>query len=145
MPRLANKLLLSLMFGLLLTGCNAVSNTIQRIETSEKMEDFDETFTLYSKHLRWGHFRELTTFMTQEHIGPSMAKIDSLKERRISRVKPVAWILDEENGVMVGDVVIDYYLTNRAVIRQTTQQQTWRLVGEEDEIWKLDSPIPDLP
>ena len=145
MQRIAINLLLPLMLGLLLTGCNAVSNTIQRIETSEKMEDFDETFTLYSKHLRWGHFRELTTFMTQEQIGPSLAKIDSLKDRRISRVTPTAWIYDEEKGVMIGDVIIDYYITNRAVIRQTTQQQTWRLVGEEDEFWQLDSPIPDLP
>ena len=145
MRHIAIRILLPLTLGLMLTACNAVSNTIHRIETNEIMNDFDETFTQYSKHLRWGHFRELTTFMTQEQIGPSMAKIDSLKERRVSRVTPIAWILDEEDGVMVGDVVIDYYITNRAVIRQTTQQQTWRLVGEDHEIWKLDTPIPDLP
>lgn len=126
--------------GFTLTACN----TMQRIHNDELMTNFDQTFTTYSKHLRWGHFRELTTFMTPEHIGPSLQKVDSLKDRRVSRVKPIAWIMDEEKGVMVGDVVIDYYITSRAVIRQTTQQQTWRLVGE-DEHWKLDTGLPDLP
>jgi hypothetical protein len=131
------KLLCLLAIIVMLNGCN----TMQRIHTRELMTEFDETFIQYSKHLRWGHFRQLTTFMTQEHVAPTLAKIDSLKNIRISDVKPITWILDEEKGVMVGDVVIDYYITNKAIIRQTTQNQVWRWA---DEHWKLDSGLPDL-
>jgi hypothetical protein len=131
------KLITLITLGFMLTACN----TMQRMHQSELMNDFDTTFVQYSKFLRWGHFRELTTFMTKDHVAPSMAKIDSLKNIRISKVNPIAWILDEEKGVMVGDVVIDYYVTNKAVIRQTTQQQVWRWI---DEHWKLDTGLPDL-
>ena len=109
---------------LMLTGCETVQNTIDRIETSELTGKFDQTFVSYSKHLRWGHFRE------------------SLKGRKISHVTPSAWVLDEEEGIMVGDILIDYYIIDRGVIRSTTQHQTWRY---KDERWQLDSGLPDLP
>ena len=127
---------------LMLTGCDTVRNTMHRIETSELTGKFDETFITYSKHLRWGHFRELTTFMTTEQIAPTLAKAESLKGRKISHVQPSAWVLDEEGGVMVGDVLIDYYIIDRGVVRSTTQRQTWRY---NDERWQLDSGLPDLP
>ena len=127
---------------LMLTGCETVQNTIDRIETSELTGKFDETFISYSKHLRWGHFRELTTFMTAEQRAPTLAKAESLKGRKISHVTPSAWVLDEEGGVMVGDILIDYYIIDRGVIRSATQTQTWRY---KDERWQLDSGLPDLP
>jgi|GEM_PF-3611592 len=123
---------------LLLTACN----TLQRIQTSEITGRFDETFNLYSKHLRWSHFKQLTTFMTPEQIAPALEKIQSLEGRKISSVRPQAWIFDEKENVMVGDVDIDYYVVDRGVIRSTTQHQTWRLNGET---WQLDSGLPNLP
>jgi hypothetical protein len=127
---------------LMLTGCETVQNTIDRIETSELTGKFDETFISYSKHLRWGHFRELTTFMTTEHIAPTLLKAELLKGRKISRVTPSAWVFNEEEGVMVGEILVDYYIIDRGVIRSTTQSQTWRY---KDERWKLDNGLPDLP
>ena len=122
---------------LMLSACN----TIQRLQTNELTTTFNERFRLYSKHLRWGHFNEVTTFMTQEHIAPSIAKINSFKERRITSIKPLTWILDEQAGTMVGDIDVDYYIADRGVIRSTSQHQTWRLNGE---IWQLDAGLPDL-
>jgi len=124
---------------ILLTGCN----TLQRIQTGQLTTEFDQTFLLYAKHLRWGHFRELTTYMTPEHIGPAMEKITSITLRgiKVSHVEPIAWLLDMENEVMTGDVVVDYYITSSGLIRQTTQHQIWRLNGD---IWQLDGGLPDL-
>lgn len=121
----------------LLSACNAMQN----LRTSEITGKFDERFRLYSKHLRWGHFRELTAFMTPERIAPALIQVDSFKERRITNVKPIAWLLDEQAGTMTGDVMIDYYVENRAVVRSVTQHQIWRRNGE---IWQLDSGFPDL-
>ena len=58
---------------LLLTGCN----TLQRIQAGEITEKFNETFNLYSKHLRWSHFKQLTSFMTPEQVAPALAHIQS--------------------------------------------------------------------
>ena len=129
----------TILSGILLTGCN----TMQRIQTGELTTTFDRTFIQYEKHLRWGHFRELTTFMTTDHIGPTIEKIPAitLRDIRISRVKPTAWLLNYDTGVMVGDVIVDYYIASSGVIRSTTQNQTWRYDGEE---WKLDNGLPDL-
>jgi len=123
---------------LLLTGCN----TLQRIENSELTSDFDQIFDAYSKNLRWSHYKQITVFMTDEQIAPSLDKIKSLKGRRVSDVKPIAWALDDQTQVMTGDVVIDYYIVDRGVIRTTTQHQTWRYIGDT---WRLDSGLPDLP
>lgn len=133
-----NVVVLLLTMTLMLSACN----TLQQMKTREIMTDFQEVFRLYSKHLRWGHFRELTTLMTPSQLGPALEKIDSLKDRRISKVKSIKWDLDEENKVLVGPVVIEYYLSDRGIIRTTTQQQTWRLIGDN---WKLDTGLPDLP
>lgn len=122
---------------LVLAGCN----TLQRIQSGEITGKFDDTFETYSKHLRWSHYKVLTSFMTPEKIGPALEKAESLKGRRVSSVKPVAWVLDAENKVMVGDVVIDYYIVDRGLIRSTTQHQTWRFDGNA---WKLDNGLPDL-
>lgn len=127
----------TILASVLLSGCN----TIQRIQAGELTTDFDQTFRQYSKHLRWGHFRELTAFMTADHIAPAMVQAGSLKDIKISSVKPTAWILDKDAGIMTGDVMVDYYITTRGVIRSTTQHQTWRYQNEK---WKLDNGLPDL-
>ena len=130
---------LTMLSGILLSGCN----TMQRIQTGELTTTFDRTFIQYAKHLRWGHFRELTTFMTTDHIGPTIEKIPAitLRDIRISKVQPTAWLLNYDTGVMVGDVIVDYYIVSSGIIRSTTQHQTWRYNGEE---WKLDNGLPDF-
>ena len=126
-------------FSLLLGGCN----TLQRIQANELTTTFDRTFLVYSKHLRWNHFREMTTFMMPEHVAPSMAKIGLLSDIKVSRVTPLAWLLNDEEGVMIGDVIIDYYLVSTSTIRSTTQHQTWRHDSESDT-WRLDNGLPDF-
>ena len=137
MLSLLTKLHVLIILGLLLSGCN----TMQRIQNSELMEDFDETFFLYSKHLRWGHFRQVTTFMTPERIGPAMDQIDTFKDIRVSKVQPITWILNSEEETIKGEIVVDYYIVSRSVIRSTSQKQTWRYINDT---WKLDTGFPDL-
>jgi hypothetical protein len=124
---------------LMMTACN----TLQRIEDGELTSTFDRTFLTYSKHLRWSHFRELTTFMMPEHIGPSIEAANKLKDIKVSRVTPTAWLLNNQTGVMNGDVIIDYYITSSGMIRSITQHQTWRHDDERDT-WQLDNGLPDF-
>jgi len=127
---------------LLPTGCG----TIDQIHTNEVTTNFDEIFILYSKHLRWGHFKELTSFMTAEQIGPAMeiiaANTDKIGDRKVSKVQPLSWLLDEQAGTMTGDVTIEYYIPSRSVIRTATDHQIWKLNGN---VWQLDSGLPKLP
>ena len=123
----------------MLTGCN----TLQRIQAGELTTTFDRTFKVYQKHLRWSHFREMTSFMKPEHVGPSMAKIPELSDIKVSRVTPLAWVLNDVEGTMVGEIIIDYYITSTSTIRSTSQRQTWRHDSEND-IWQLDNGLPDF-
>lgn len=138
-------LALALVFGMFLSGCN----TLQRIQSGELTTTFDRTFIAYSKHLRWGHFRELTNFMMPEHIGPALTKAIQLDDVKVSRVTPIAWVLsgmdddNDENTVMVGDVVIQYYLVSTSTIHSITQNQTWRHDSENDT-WRLDNGLPEF-
>lgn len=107
----------------------------------DRMTRFEETFRLYSKHLRWGHFHQVSEFMTQRHAAESLNKADNFRGTQISSVRAASWIVDEAKEKVAGNVMIDYYMTNRAVIRQTTQDQTWLWNGKN---WKLDNGLPDL-
>lgn len=127
-------LLLSSLF--ITTGCN-------RISGQDQMTRFDETFRIYSKHLRWGHFHEISGLLTPKHIEPALAKIPSLKNIRVSSVEPIKWIVAQNKEKLSGTVKISYYVTDRGVIRETHQQQTW-LWNADTKIWKLDNSFPEF-
>ncbi len=136
MNKLVTLPLLLLIYILTLTGCN-------ELQARDRMTKFEETFRLYAKHLRWGHFPEVTGFMTPEHVAPSLSHATKLKEIRISGVTPINWIVDEAQENISGNVTVSYYVTNRGVIRETTQQQTW-IWQSEGKNWKLNTGLPDL-
>lgn len=122
----------------LLTACNPIS----QLQSRSRLTLFDDAFQLYSKHLRWGHYRQITSQMTQEHIPLSIARITALKNRRISQIEAPLWNLNESQDSTTGTVVISYYLADQGIVRQSTQQQTWIF---QDDRWLLDAPLPDLP
>lgn len=119
---------------LLLPACNQLQN-------QNRMTQFQETFRQYAKHLRWGHYSQVTRFMTEAHITTALSQSNRLKDIRISSVEPSSWIVSENSDTINGTINIEYYLTNRAVIRQTSQNQTWHW---QDKAWKLDNGLPDL-
>ena len=120
---------------LLSTACNS-------LKSGERMTHFDETFRLYAKHLRWGQFTQVSSFLTEDHIAHSLAIIPSLKNIRVTHVTPLNWIANQEKDTIRGTVTIDYYITNRGVVKQTRQAQTWRW---QETGWKLDADLPELP
>jgi len=123
-----------LAFALLSVACNP-------IKSKWELTLFDDTFRLYSKHLRWGHFREISGMMTDRYVTESLAKIPRLKNIRVSRVEGPDWIVNENKDNISGTVEVSYYLADQGVIRQTTQQQTWIY---RDNRWQLDAPLPDF-
>lgn len=118
----------------LIAACNP-------LQSQSRLTLFDDSFQIYSKYLRWGHFREATSLMTDKHRLASLAKISGLKDIRISRVQATQWIMNEEKDRISGSIEISYYLTNQAVIRQIIQQQTWLF---KDKVWRLDTGLPEL-
>lgn len=120
---------------LFLEGC-------QRLKNQDTTRRFDETFRQYSKHLRWGHYRQLAQFMTPEHAPGALEKADKYRERRVSSVHASQWIFNENMTQATGLIEIRYYLTDRGVIKDASQKQTW--IREKDN-WLLDNGLPDLP
>ena len=127
---------------LLLASLLSACNPLQTLKSRNKWTDFDSAFQNYSKHLRWGHFREAAGFMTRQRQIESQALLAKLKNRRVSGVKATNWIMNKEEDEISGTIEISYYLEDRGVIRQTEQTQTWIL---QEKNWILDSPLPDLP
>ncbi len=119
-----------------LAGCNTWKD-------EDRMTKFNDSFRAYSKHLRWGHFHEVSSLMTTAHIAPAVATIPSLKNVRITAIEPLKWLVDETRENISGNVRIDYYLEDRGVVKQISQPQVWRWF-EEPGTWKLDSGLPQL-
>jgi hypothetical protein len=133
--------LLFIMSGVLaLTACQS---PVTSYENKKRAKSFDEIIYEYTKFLRWGHFREITYFMTPEYKAASQEKVDSFKNIRVSSVKTGNWTSDETGNRLNGMVEIDYYVEHRAVIRQTKQQVAW-IYDEEGKFWQLDSGLPEL-
>ncbi len=120
-----------------LTGCNSWK------KEEDRMMIFSASFSAYSSHLRWGHFYEVSAFMTADYIPSVTASIPSLKNVRITAVEPLKWVVDEAQESLSGSVQISYYLTDRGVVKQINQQQTW-LWFEESRTWRLDTGLPEL-
>jgi len=126
---------------LLLSGLLAACNPLKPLRSQDAWTGFNDTFKAYSKYLRWSHFRETTAFMTPKPQSDSLAMLARLKERRVSKVTPTSWVMNQTEDAVTGIVEIDYYVTDQNVVRQTTQKQSWVL---KEGNWLLDSPLPNL-
>jgi hypothetical protein len=126
---------------LLLSGLLAACNPLKPLQSQDAWTNFNDTFKVYSKNLRWSHFRETAAFITPQHQAASQALLPSLKNRRVSKVTPTSWIMNKEEDGITGLIEINYYVTDRNVVRQMTQKQSWVLLNGN---WLLDTPLPDL-
>ncbi len=107
----------------------------------DRMTKFSDSFRIYSKHLRWGHFHEVSSFMTPEHVESAIAAIPSLKGVRITAIKPLKWTVDKSQDNISGNIQIDYYIEDIGIVKQTSQPQTWRWF-KDLKTWKLDADLP---
>ncbi|TNF93463.1 MAG: hypothetical protein EP297_12500 [Gammaproteobacteria bacterium] len=124
-------------------SCILALTACQTLDNKKRAKSFDEILYEYTKFLRWGHFREITNFMTAEHRAASQDKVDSFSNIRISSVNSTDWISDETGNRLTGTVDIKYYVEDRAVVRKTKQQLVW-VYDEEGKFWLLDSGLPAL-
>ncbi len=111
---------------------------------SQSMKEFDKSFRLYEKAMRWQDYDLVLGFhknATQKELSPARRK--QLKQFRVSGYNIVLTNIDPDEQHATHVIEVKYYNQDYNVVREMTITNKWEW-SEIKERWELTNPFPSF-
>jgi len=128
-----------------LYGCIAMLLAILSLSscsfTSKSMRDFDKSFRLYERALRWQEYDLVLGFHKNEKEKLNQEKRKSLKKFKISAYNVIITNINADEKSATQVIEVKYYNQEYNVVRDMTLTNKWEY-NDTKERWELANPFP---
>jgi len=110
---------------------------------SEAIDNFDRSYRLYERALRWQDYDLVLGFHKNEKDKLTEVSRKKLKKFRVSGYNVLFTTINADEKSATQVVEVKYYHQEYAVIRDITLTNKWEY-DETKERWELANPFPDF-
>ena len=130
-----NWVIVAVLFCFLLFGCAAMAE-------KNRLKSFSRINEAYEHALRMSDFDAAVKFLDPATV-KNTPDLKIMKGFKIVEYRPTRVDVSENKEKITQDVELQYYRLNSNILRTVHDPQVWRF-QQEDNIWRLQTGLPDL-